>query len=188
MNRSTKYYNYVKRVVRNERGFTLLELIAVIAILGIIAAISFTAFSTQGEKARISAHKTNIVTIEQAAELYQIEKGFKTGSGAVDEDFSYIDKNHNLIKQGYLKEVPKNPWESTNKDQKAFRYIITKDKRGLFFVYLADVQDTGAAIAKIVDVNDDTAVVKTSMEMDIKPVDNEIDLNASDKERYYRGR
>ena len=120
----------MKKAFKNEQGFTLLELIAVIAILGIIAAISFTAFSTQGEKARVSADKTNIVTIEQAAARYETEKGF------ADTDFANITDTHKLVTEGYLKEEPKNPWASTNKEQKDFVYVVTKDKRGMFSAYL----------------------------------------------------
>lgn len=126
------YFSNVKNAFKNEQGFTLLELIAVIAILGIIAAISFTAFSTQGEKARVSADKTNIVTIEQAAARYETEKGFD------NPDFANITDTHKLVTEGYLKEVPKNPWASTNKPQKDFVYVVTKDKRGMFFAYLVE--------------------------------------------------
>mgnify|MGYP003771842879 CR=1 FL=1 len=149
------YFSNVKKAFKNEQGFTLLELIAVIAILGIIAAISFTAFSTQGEKARISANKTNIVTIEQAAARYETEKGFE------DADFANITGTHKLVTEGYLKEVPKNPWASTNKDQKNFVYVVTKDKRGMFFAYLVQKAATPTQYVNT-DKDENAEVVDTT--------------------------
>ncbi|MCU7667082.1 prepilin-type N-terminal cleavage/methylation domain-containing protein [Bacillus thuringiensis] len=181
-----KCYSSIKEAVKNERGFTLLELIAVIAILAIIAAISFTAFSTQGEKARVSAHKTNVVTIEQAAARYETEKGFK------DTDFSYVDESHKLVKEGFLKEFPKNPWETTNKDQKGYKYIITKDKRGMFFAYLAEVPTTGSTVTKIVvvDSSKEEATPKApGTAPDAKFVSTALDPNAAaDNDRFYKGK
>lgn len=179
-------YN-VKTYISGERGFTLLELIAVIAILGIIAAISFTAFSTQGEKARISAHQTNILTIEQAAERYNVEKGFKTGSGASTEDFTEIDAEHSLVKEGYLKEAPKNPWASTNKDQKNYKYIITKDKRGIFSAYLAKL--SGSTVDEYIEINEkDNTVVFPLQGKELNFTSNNIDENSALSDRYFVGK
>ncbi|MFP3726482.1 prepilin-type N-terminal cleavage/methylation domain-containing protein [Priestia filamentosa] len=152
MKRIKDYFSTVKHNLKQQSGFTLLELIAVIAILGIIAAISFTAFSNQGEKARVSAHETNVTTIEQAASRYETEKGFS------DTDFKVIDKDHPLVVNGYLKEVPKNPWASTNKDQKDYKYGVTKDKRGMFYAYLISDETP----KKIVKVESEKATTLTS--------------------------
>ncbi len=172
--------------MKNQKGFTLLELIAVIAILGIIAAISFAAFSTQGEKARVSAHETNINTIEQAAERYNVEKGFRTGEGAGNEDFTYIDVEHSLVKEGYLKEEPKNPWTSTNKDQKNFKYIITKDKRGAFLAYLAEVNNSD--VSRYVVITDKKEVNILPQGDKYNFVATELDENSPMKDRYYIGK
>ncbi len=177
----------IKTYISGERGFTLLELIAVIAILGIIAAISFTAFSTQGEKARISAHQTNIITIEQAAERYNVEKGFKTGSGAATEDFTEIDAEHSLVKEGYLKEAPKNPWASTNKDPKDYKYIITKDKRGIFSAYLAKL--SGSNVDNYIVINEKGDKVDLANQgVDLNFTSNEIDENSPLSDRYFVGK
>jgi len=167
------YFSNVKKAFKNEQGFTLLELIAVIAILGIIAAISFTAFSTQGEKARISANKTNIVTIEQAAARYETEKGFK------DPDFANITDTHNLVTEGYLKEAPKNPWASTNKDQKDFVYVVTKDKRGMFSAYLVKKEANPSKYVNT-DTDDKAGIADTNVAGAPKFVDGEA---AADNER-----
>lgn len=169
MKQIKNYFSNVKKAFKNEQGFTLLELIAVIAILGIIAAISFTAFSTQGEKARVSADKTNIVTIEQAAARYETEKGF------ADTDFANITDTHKLVTEGYLKEVPKNPWASTNKDQKNFVYVVTKDKRGMFFAYL--VEKTTTPTKYVNTDKDENAIVEATTEPNapqFKPVGSDV--------------
>jgi len=184
---TTKLSLRVKSYWSKQEGFTLLELIAVIAILGIIAAISFTAFSTQGEKARISAHQTNVLTIEQAAERYNVEKGFKTGSGASTEDFTEIDAEHSLVKEGYLKEEPKNPWASTNADQKNYKYIITKDKRGIFSAYLAEL--SGSNVVKYIEIDEkDNKVEYANQGAELNFTSNDIDENSSLSDRYFVGK
>jgi len=182
-----KLNSKVKSYCVNQEGFTLLELIAVIAILGIIAAISFTAFSTQGEKARISAHQTNVLTIEQAAERYNVEKGFKTGSGASTEDFTEIDAEHSLVKEGYLKEAPKNPWANTNKDPKDYKYIITKDKRGIFSAYLAKL--SGSNVVQYIVINEKGDKADSANQgVDLNFTSNEIDENSPLSDRYFVGK
>lgn len=47
----------MKLINKNEKGFTLVELMLVIAIIGILAAVLFVSLGKQRERARISAFK-----------------------------------------------------------------------------------------------------------------------------------
>ncbi len=44
-----------KKIVKNEKGFTLIELIVVIVVLGILAAFAYSRYTTVARDARISA-------------------------------------------------------------------------------------------------------------------------------------
>lgn len=72
-----------KKLRKNNKGFTLVELIAVIAILGIIAAIAVPRFSASRKKAAISAHNANVRTLMNAANMYFIENEGKISESGV---------------------------------------------------------------------------------------------------------
>lgn len=56
--------------MRNEKGLTLVELLAVIVILAIIAAIIIPAFGKIIDNSRIKSEKANAIRVIEAAELY----------------------------------------------------------------------------------------------------------------------
>ena len=60
-----------KKLHKNEKGFTLAELLIVVAIIGVLAAISIPIFSAQLEKAREATDIANLRTAyaEVSAEL-----------------------------------------------------------------------------------------------------------------------
>lgn len=131
-----KIYENIKKTSKgmfsNQAGLTLLELLVVIVILGILAGISFQAFSGQGEDARAKAHATNVTSMENAAERYDLEVGFVNG------DYTIVTNSHPLVTEGYLKEEFKNPWADTTQTFAGYKYAITKDSRGIFYAYLVD--------------------------------------------------
>ncbi len=115
--------------IKAEEGFSLLELIIVIAIIATLAAIAVPIFSSKGEEARISAHRTNIMQIQAAAERYEIEK-------TILADGAYaIGASSVIVTNGYLRltadqsSIP-NPWAGSGKDWQNYAYYIVKGKRG----------------------------------------------------------
>lgn len=56
----------MKKIQKNNKGFTLVELIVVIAILGVLAAVLVPQYIQYVEKSRVAADKNTVATIEQA--------------------------------------------------------------------------------------------------------------------------
>lgn len=65
--------NQIKKMIKKENGFTLVELLAVLVILGIIVAIAIPAIGNIIDNAEDSASKSEIALVEDAARLYFIE-------------------------------------------------------------------------------------------------------------------
>lgn len=69
---------FLQKKLKNEKGLTLVELLAVIVILGIIAAIAVPSIGNIIENSRFKAIKGDAQTILSAANMYYAESDTKT--------------------------------------------------------------------------------------------------------------
>jgi type IV pilus assembly protein PilA len=63
----------MKKMLRNKKGFTLIELMIVVAIIGILAAIAIPNFMNYQCKAKQSEAKSNLGNIKTMMEAYRAE-------------------------------------------------------------------------------------------------------------------
>ncbi|WZL71465.1 type II secretion system protein [Clostridiaceae bacterium 35-E11] len=76
----------INKMLRNKKGFTLVELIVVIAVLGILAGIAVPKYSGMRAKAHQVADEQAIVAMNKAIQLYGIEKTNSDGDEVYPSD------------------------------------------------------------------------------------------------------
>lgn len=87
---------------RDQRGFTLLELIIVIAMIGILAAIAMPTLKDMPTRAKEAVLKTNLHSIRETISMFYGDKGRYPAS--LDE----------LVEAKYLRLVPFDPFTKSN--------------------------------------------------------------------------
>lgn len=81
--------------MRNEAGFTLIEMLIVLFIIGVIIAIALPNLTKTGDAAQNNAEEANIRMLEAQAENYRLAEG------------KYPDDLSVLESEGYVKSMPK---------------------------------------------------------------------------------
>jgi type IV pilus assembly protein PilA len=76
---------WLRKRLKNEKGLTLVELLAVIVILGIIAAIAVPAIGNIIDNSRVKAIKADAQNVLAAANLYFIDNTDDDGKVTVSE-------------------------------------------------------------------------------------------------------
>ena len=98
--------------MRNQRGFSLIEIMVVVVILGILAALVVPKIISRPDEARVVKAKQDVLSIQSALDLYKLDNGFypttDQGLQALVHKPEGSPTPNNW--QSYLKSVPKDPW------------------------------------------------------------------------------
>jgi len=86
-------------------GFTLIELLMVIAIIGILAALIIVSLQGATNKAKDASRKSDIASINKAADMYKAENdSYPLSDGEFVNESDEVGKS--LINKNYLKRIP----------------------------------------------------------------------------------
>lgn len=121
----------LKKRLKNEKGLTLIELLAVIVILAIVAAIAIPAIGNMLENSRYNAAKSDAINIINAANLYFTEEG------SSNEDKVSVEK---LLKDNYLDTA--GVFEKGDNEKNIGLYEVTRASGGNT-LYASDVIFSG---------------------------------------------
>lgn len=108
---------------RGQGGFTLIEIMVVVVIIGILIGLVAPNILGRVDKARVTAAKADIATLEQALEMYRLDNhaypSTDQGLEALVTKPSGEPDARNWNPEGYLKKkkVPLDPWG------RAYQYV-----------------------------------------------------------------
>jgi len=94
---------------KNNKGFTLAELIIVVSIIGILASIIIVNVSSARAKARDVKRKTDLKTLESSLEIYANANKGKYPQGNWDA------MSNSLLTNEYASSIPSDPLSGNNK-------------------------------------------------------------------------
>lgn len=103
-----------RRRKRDERGFTLTEMMVVIFIIGLLSAVVMLNVFSSKDKAMVTTAKANIGTIENALELYKLDNftypSTSDGLNALASPPPSLAQPERYARGGYIKKLPADPW------------------------------------------------------------------------------
>ena len=102
------------RVNKKQQGFTILEIMVVLVIIGILAGMIAPNFIGESDKAKVKKAATDIVTLEQALDMYKLNNNVypstEQGLDALVNQPTLEPVPRNFPEGGYIRRLPEDPW------------------------------------------------------------------------------
>ncbi|RLV60782.1 type II secretion system protein GspG [Parashewanella curva] len=99
---------------RRQQGFTLLEIMVVVVIIGLLAGLVLPNVLGNKEKADTQKAVADIVTLENALDMYKLDNGVypttEQGLEALVQAPTIDPEPRNYRDGGYLRRLPQDPW------------------------------------------------------------------------------
>ncbi len=131
---------------RKQSGFTLIEIMVVVVILGILAALVVPQIMNRPEQAKVTVAKGDIKAIAAALDMYKLGNfaypSTQQGLEALVEKPTGNPQPKNWNRDGYLKQVPQDPWGNP------YQYLSpgTQSRPFDLYSYGADGQEGGSGL------------------------------------------
>jgi len=112
-----RFRNWVKKLREDQRGLTLVELLAVIVILAIVGLIAFVAIGSVIENSKKDAHVANAQQLISAAKLAEATQDFPANgftTGTPENGQKELDTVEDLT----------NPWDP---EDESYKGTVTKE-------------------------------------------------------------
>jgi general secretion pathway protein G len=102
------------KALRNQRGFTLIEIMVVLIIIGLLAGLVVPRLMGQTDKAKRTKAEVQIKNIQSGLDLFRLDNGFypttEQGLASLVERPSIGEIPKNWKEGGYMDKIPKDPW------------------------------------------------------------------------------
>ncbi|MFD1851896.1 type II secretion system protein [Oceanobacillus bengalensis] len=116
--------NWLRRLKEDERGLTLVELLAVVVVLGIIGGIAFVSIGNVIDNTKKDAHVANAQQLISAAKLYEATQGNIPSDGVTTGELSGTQAILDTI------EGITDPWDGEGDSEDSYVGTVIKDSAG----------------------------------------------------------
>lgn len=157
----------MKKMLKNQKGFSLVELLIVIAIMGVLAAVAFSMFAGVLGNSKRRADERTADQIAKSITAYMVDTG-DTDLSEIKGDDSVTEVIEGLQKEIWLKSDGTTGAEDDGVSKKYGPYLTPKDGSAASYDDYAPQWDNhaGYSIEYYVDL----------MKADVEPVENEDDV------------